>query len=105
MKSSRSCRSSELTKLFMFFYLISTKVLLRNIIIPILQLRKPGPGRYLGQKLAAGSWKSQRLGKNLACPRDGGHQVGAGLPAASESTLCALGVAGIREGLQDLEMQ
>lgn len=31
--------------------------------------------------------------------------MGAGLPAASESTLCALGVAGIREGVQDLEMQ
>ena len=61
MKSSHSCRSSELTKLFMFFYLISTKVLLRSIIIPILQLRKPGQGRYLGQELAAGSRKSQGL--------------------------------------------
>ena len=66
MKTKSSCShcSSELAKHFMSFYLIFTEVLLRSFTL-ILQLRKPGQGRYLGRELAVGSQQSQGLSRTL----------------------------------------
>lgn len=56
-ESSCSHGASELTRHYVFFDLIFTKVMLRSIGIPVLRLREPRQGQYL----TAGSRKSWDL--------------------------------------------